>query len=87
MVPLLLALGAEAWAVRGLQDALPFQHRIECPAMARAERLWLRLGVQAYVGDQDIHALEETVARMRPRRPGLRIPQASNHPTLRRTTS
>jgi hypothetical protein len=26
-------------------------------------------------------------ARMRPYEPGLRIPQAPNHPTLRRTTS
>ncbi|MCU0921844.1 MAG: hypothetical protein MUF16_16185 [Burkholderiaceae bacterium] len=61
MVTLLPALGAEARAARGSQDALPFQQRIECPAMARAGRPRLRLGVQAYVGDQDNHALEEAL--------------------------
>lgn len=61
MVPLLPALGADVRVARGLQDALLFQHRIECPAMARAGRLRLRLGVQAYVGGEDIHALKRAL--------------------------
>lgn len=61
------------------------------PAMARAGRLWLRLGVQAYVGEsgRSGHPCAGTgaVARMRPFGPSLRIPPTPNHPTLRRTTT